>query len=207
MKIRSIILAFMLGAIATDITNRPAIAQATYPVLSEGSTGESVSQLQATLQLLGYYQEPVNGTYTPATVEAVTQFQLAAGVSADGIAGPSTWQKLMPVPGDITAIAAPPAPVIAPVATAARSTEPDQQQSEPDPTPQGPPVLRAEASGPAVSQLQKELQELGYYSGPIDGRFGEETLAAVQQFQTDKQLFVDGVVGQSTWDALSAALD
>ena len=87
MKIHPIILAFMLGAIATGVPHRQATAQATYPILSEGSTGASVSQLQATLQLLGFYQESVNGTYTPATVEAVAQFQLAAGISADGIAG------------------------------------------------------------------------------------------------------------------------
>lgn len=201
MKIHPLILAFMLGAIATVPVHRPAIAQATYPILAEGSTGESVSQLQATLQLLGFYQAPVNGTYSPDTVEAVAQFQLSAGISADGIAGPTTWQKLLPAPNDITAIATPPAPVTPP-----RPVE-QAQPPVPNQAPLGPPVLRAEAAGPAVAQLQRELQELGYYDGPIDGGFGEETLAAVEQFQTDQQLFVDGVVGQSTWDALSVELD
>lgn len=201
MKIHSLILAFMLGAIATGTAHRPAIAQATYPILSEGSTGESVSQLQATLQLLGFYQAPVSGTYSPDTAEAVAQFQLSAGISADGIAGPTTWQKLLPSPNDVVAIASPPAQVAPP-----RRIE-QAQPSVPNQAPLGPPVLRAEAAGPAVSQLQRELQELGYYDGPIDGGFGEETLAAVEQFQTDQQLSVDGVVGQSTWDALSAELD
>ena len=201
MKIHPLVLAFTLGVIATGTAHFPATAQATYPILSEGSTGESVSQLQATLQLLGFYQAPVNGTYSPDTVEAVAQFQLSAGISADGIAGPTTWQKLLPAPGDVIAIAAPPAPIAPP-----RRVE-QAQPPVPNQAPLGPPVLRAEAAGPAVSQLQRELQELGYYDGPIDGGFGEETLAAVEQFQTDQQLLVDGVVGQSTWDALSAELD
>lgn len=192
--------AFALSALVMASNCPPAIAQATYPILAEGSSGESVSQLQATLQLLGFYLEPVNGTYTPATVEAVAQFQLAAGISADGIAGPSTWQTLLPQPGDVTAVAAPAAPQ--PV-----RAETTPQPPVPDQPPLGPPVLRVEAAGPAVSQLQRELQELGYYNGPIDGGFGAETLAAVERFQSDKQLFVDGVVGQSTWDALSEELD
>ncbi len=182
---------------AAGLTRSAAIAQATYPLLSIGSTGEAVSQLQATLKLLGFYQDGVDGTYSQSTLEAVAQFQVAAGISADGITGPSTWQKLLPEPESISAIAAPavqPAPAVEPVAAS-------------NPEPLGPPVLRIEAAGPAVSQLQKELQELGYYDGPIDGGFGEATQAAVEQFQTDQQLFVDGVVGESTWDALSQQLD
>lgn len=38
--------------------------------------------------------------------------------------------------------------------------------------------------GLATSQLQLELQALGYYHGPIDGRYSAETIAAVQAFQT-----------------------
>jgi branched-chain amino acid transport system substrate-binding protein len=36
----------------------------------------------------------------------------------------------------------------------------------------------------ATSQLQLELQALGYYDGPIDGRFSAATIAAVRAFQT-----------------------
>ncbi len=182
----------------TTQTETPAApAQATYPLLTTGSTGESVSELQATLKLLGFYQGAVDGTYSQPTLEAVAQFQSAAGITADGITGPSTWQKLLPAPSDITAAAEAPANP-APAAAAASSS---------GQAPLGPPVLRAEAAGPAVSQLQRELQELGYYTGPIDGGFGAQTQASVEKFQADQQLFVDGVVGPSTWDALSRALD
>jgi N-acetylmuramoyl-L-alanine amidase len=204
----------ILGVAATAICNLPALgqasaqsepqsepapaAQAGYPLLDIGSTGESVSELQAILKLLGFYPGAVDGTYSQPTLEAVAQFQSAAGISADGITGSSTWQKLLPAPSDVTAIAEAPR-VPEPVASAATASAAA--------APLGPPILRAEAAGAAVSQLQRELQELGYYDGPIDGGFGAQTQASVEKFQSDQQLFVDGVVGPSTWDALSQALD
>lgn len=190
--------AFVLGLIALGTVRLPAAAQENYPLLAVGSTGESVGQLQATLKLLGFYRGAIDSTYSQSTLEAVTNFQAAAGITADGIAGPSTWQKLLPLPETITAVADPPKPATS-TGSAASSSAPV--------APLGPPTLRTEASGSAVSQLQRELQELGYYNGPVDGGFGEQTLAAVKKFQTDQQLFVDGVVGPSTWDALSSALD
>ena len=183
------------------------IAQATYPTLSAGSTGESVSRLQALLKLLGFYGGAVDGNYTQATQTAVAQFQAAAGISADGITGPSTWGKLLPSPSDVaatTASAAPPPVATQPPAPSGATASTNPSESAP---PSGPPVLRPEATGPAVSQLQRELQALGYYNGDIDGGYGELTQAAVEQFQADQQLVVDGVVGQATWDALSRELE
>ncbi|MFK8182944.1 MAG: peptidoglycan-binding protein [Phormidesmis sp.] len=185
----------------------PAALAQSYPTLSAGSSGETVSQLQATLKLLGFYTGEVNGAYDQPTATAVTQFQAAAGILADGVAGPTTWQKLLPSPSDVTATSQS-APVTAAVgaptlpAPVGAATPPAEPQA-----PLGPPVLRAEAEGPAVAQLQRELQTLGYYSGDIDGGFGEQTKVAVEEFQADQQLFVDGVVGGATWDALSRALD
>lgn len=189
---------FLMGAITSGLFRSPARAQANYPLLSVGSTGEIVSQLQATLKLMGFYQGAIDGTYSEPTLNAVAQFQTAAGIAADGITA-STWQKLLPAASDITTIAAPP-----PIPTA---VTPPPSEVATSPVPLGPPILSLEVSGSAVSQLQKELQELGYYNGPIDGGFGAQTLAAVEQFQRDQGLVVDGIVGSSTWDALSQALN
>lgn len=173
------------------------LAQVTYPTLSVGSTGASVSRLQATLKLMGFYQGAVDGVYAQATQEAVSRFQTAAGIAADGIAGPSTWAKLLPSPEAVTAISATdPLP----------ASEPATPPSASGPANVAPPVLSLHAEGSAVSQLQRELQTLGYYSGTIDGVFGQQTQAAVNRFQTDKQLTVDGIVGASTWEALTRAL-
>jgi N-acetylmuramoyl-L-alanine amidase len=196
-----------LGAIATDVS--PAFAQANYPLLASGSAGDEVSQLQSLLKLLGFYQGSIDGSYNQSTSEAVARFQTAAGISADGIAGPSTWQKLLPTPEQVTAVAPPPAtppaapPAATPPAASAESATPAANSPE---VAAGPPVIRNQSVGPAVAQLQRELQALGYYNGEIDGGFGEATQVAVEQFQRDQQLTVDGVVGLSTWDALSEAL-
>ena len=68
-------------------------------------------------------------------------------------------------------------------------------------------VLRIGSTGPMVEFLQNILIYLGLYSGNIDGIFGQETLNAVIQFQTQNGLTPDGVVGRKTWIALSPYID
>lgn len=66
------------------------------PTLKSGSRGSEVTELQATLKLLGYYSGTVDGVYGQSTVAAVSQFQQAAGLGTDGITGPATWNRLFP---------------------------------------------------------------------------------------------------------------
>jgi len=61
------------------------------------------------------------------------------------------------------------------------------------------PLLRRGSSGTAVRQLQEALKEAGHDPGPIDGEFGPATEAAVRAFQQEKEIAVDGVVGDITW--------
>ena len=62
-------------------------------------------------------------------------------------------------------------------------------------------------TGSDVKTLQQNLKKLGYYKdGSVDGSFGPITKKAVLQFQKDKKILVDGVVGPQTRAALSAAL-
>ncbi|TVQ18958.1 MAG: peptidoglycan-binding protein [Leptolyngbya sp. DLM2.Bin15] len=63
-------------------------------------------------------------------------------------------------------------------------------------------VLRRGSSGAPVERLQRALQDLGYYDGPITGFFGALTETAVRQFQADSGLPTDGIVGASTETAL-----
>ena len=53
-----------------------------------------------------------------------------------------------------------------------------------------------------VKVLQNELQYLGYYGGNIDGYYGAQTKAAVQNYQRDKGLACDGIVGVKTWSSM-----
>ncbi|RJX16918.1 MAG: spore cortex-lytic enzyme [Ammonifex sp.] len=63
-------------------------------------------------------------------------------------------------------------------------------------------VLYWGTSGWEVSQVQQRLASWGYYNGPIDGYFGNETSQAVRSFQWKNGLVVDGLVGPQTWAAL-----
>ena len=63
---------------------------------------------------------------------------------------------------------------------------------------------RAHGSG-RVRALQRHLRVLGAHPGPIDGRFGPRTAAAVRRFQSAQRLAVDGIVGTETQRRLARA--
>ncbi len=58
------------------------------------------------------------------------------------------------------------------------------------------------SSGPDVTKVQAQLSRWGYYTGPIDGYYSGRTFRAVQEFQRNNGLVVDGIVGPQTWAAL-----
>src|SRR5699024_6744984 len=60
-----------------------------------------------------------------------------------------------------------------------------------------------ELVGDDVSQLQKQLQELGFYMSRIDGHFGSLTHDALLEYQLNYGLQQDGVCGAATIRALS----
>ena len=73
------------------------------------------------------------------------------------------------------------------------------------PTAYASPTLEFNSTGEDVIALQEKLQSLGYNITMIDGEFGNETKAAVEQFQQDNNLTVTGIVNNATWRALKEA--
>lgn len=71
----------------------PAYA-ATYPTLATGSTGANVTSLQYLLTSRGY-ATTADGDFGSGTKSAVTAFQSAHGLGADGIAGPATFGAMV----------------------------------------------------------------------------------------------------------------
>ena len=68
-------------------------------------------------------------------------------------------------------------------------------------------VARAEtvywgSRGEIVRQVQTKLKQWGYYSGSVDGVFGQSTYEAVTWFQRANGLTADGTVGGATLAAL-----
>jgi N-acetylmuramoyl-L-alanine amidase len=210
----------------------PTSVAVTRPTLQMGSQGDSVRQLQALLQLLGFYTGAVDGIYGPGTAMAVADFQEMAGLTPDGIMGTATWNQLLPPLSALIPATAAPAPSPGTVessaatesespATTTESTTAEPTATEPaiaetttnaaeSPTSPAPtdteatdfPVLRIGAQGPAVERLQERLQALGFYQGGIDGIFGEATKAAVETAQRNYGINPDGVVGPVTWSVL-----
>ncbi|MBE3563953.1 MAG: peptidoglycan-binding protein [Hydrogenibacillus schlegelii] len=63
-------------------------------------------------------------------------------------------------------------------------------------------TLRRGSSGDDVRRMQQMLVSAGYKVS-VDGKFGPQTEATVRQFQKDRGLIADGVVGRQTMTALT----
>lgn len=58
-----------------------------------------------------------------------------------------------------------------------------------------------------IKIVQQRLYNLKYYTYKVDGIWGSRTLAAVKNFQRDKGLVADGIVGAKTEKALGVTLN
>lgn len=141
-----------------------------------GVKGDEVRKLQERLRQLGYYSGEVDGQYGPGTQEAVIRFQEQHNLTADGIAGESTRTHLY-----------------------LQSAQTFIPTPAPTPTPA---LLKKGHNGESVREMQKRLQELGYYEGSLDGDFGGGTEEALRLFQSQNGLDVDGVAAQKTFSLL-----
>ncbi len=65
--------------------------------------------------------------------------------------------------------------------------------------------FKLQSRGRAVSDIQRRLKKIGYFVEDEDSYFGESTQFCVKQFQQDRGLLVDGVVGPETWQDLVEA--
>ncbi len=73
----------------------------------------------------------------------------------------------------------------------------------PVPATSSPPTISEGATGPTVKWLQYRLVRRTLSDNrQIDGIFGPVTKAAVERFQSDAHLAVDGISGPATWTAL-----
>ena len=64
-------------------------------ILRQGATGGEVKEVQRRLKLWGYYNGSVDGVFGAGTKKAVIAFQKKNGLTADGVVGAKTWEKLM----------------------------------------------------------------------------------------------------------------
>lgn len=99
LPLQAITTASRASAIAAEPQSQPKLptpGTVIRPFLKTGSAGTEVSELQAALKLLGFYNGAVNGTYAASTATAVSKFQTAAGLKPNGAVGQETWSRLFP---------------------------------------------------------------------------------------------------------------
>ena len=150
--------------------------------LKLGSSGTKVRDLQNDLTKLGYYWADITGSYGSKTEAAVKNFQEKNNLTADGVAGTKT----------LNAIAD---------AVSRKGGSSSSSSGYTSGT-----TLKLGSQGTAVSQMQTDLKQLGYYYADVTGNFGDKTAEAVKEFQKDKKLTADGVAGYNTLQAISKAI-
>lgn len=75
-------------------TSQNGIAKGLDGTLKDGVRSDKVKQAQEKLKELGYFKVNATGVYGSITVESVKSFQKANGITADGVIGSTTWDKL-----------------------------------------------------------------------------------------------------------------
>ncbi|OIJ18562.1 hypothetical protein BKP45_10565 [Anaerobacillus alkalidiazotrophicus] len=180
----------MKGFILTSVITGALMTNASYSeaalgdqILRKGMVHSDVIELQEKLNIKSYYNYSIDGIYGPITAQAVRDFQRNNSLIVDGIVGPQTVSALKE-----KRIDAPVTMIKSAVASADSSV-----------------ILRQGDRGKHVSELQKMLQAHGYYNYSIDGIFGPITEQAVRNFQQQKNIQVDGIVGAQTFRVLKAA--
>lgn len=157
-------------------TPKPTSKPKTNVYLREGSSGADVSQMQNRLIQLGYLYGSASGKVCTITKAAIIAFQNRSGLTADGVAGPDTLEKMYAN----SAKKANSAVGIIGI------------------------TLKKGDEGAAVRLLQSELKSYGFLKGSVDGSFGAATETAVKNFQSANGLTADGKAGSSTFLKLFA---
>ncbi len=177
-----------------------ALARASALAAQRTAAAEALAKTHAIEHLQAALHVSVDGEFGPQTLAAIRRLQARHGLTADGVAGASTWSvlgqhdqpELKPPPAALH----PPRPHhAAPHPAAQKGGALGGQAALADaeqPTSAG----RGDSKSGTIRVLQEALHV------PVDGEFGPETEAAVRHLQSEHGLNVDGVVGPATWSAL-----
>ncbi|WP_327054619.1 peptidoglycan-binding protein, partial [Geobacillus thermodenitrificans] len=147
--------------------------------LSVGMRGDDVKVLQQRLKQLGYFKYPeITGYFGTVTEAAVKQFQQANGLKVTGKADAVTIERLRQA-----------------VSKQATTTSSSSV------------TLKIGSRGSEVSELQKNLKLLGYFTYPTaTGYYGTITADAVRRFQKDNGLPATGSVDSTTLGRIADAV-
>lgn len=172
-----------------------------YSTIKYGDRGNRVSTLQDALNTLGFTVGQVDGRFGKSTEQAVVSFQQVNGLTADGKAGQLTLKHLEKVmSGQSVPVYTPPASSDNNNSNTNNSNNNQGNANTGYTVPTR--TLRSGDSGEDVRTVQRRLQELSYYTGTLDGKYGSGTVAAVKLFQQRNGLTADGKAGTKTYAVL-----
>ncbi|MCE5343552.1 MAG: peptidoglycan-binding protein [Eubacteriales bacterium] len=162
--------------------------------LEYGDSGDKVTALQTALVKLGYSTNGIDGRFGAGTRKAVTAFQEANGLTADGLAGSQTQTLIYSKAAAVDS----------------GNSDSNSESSSDSNTDSGSSsdsaaftrTLRKGYTGSDVKSVQTQLKSLGYYTYTVDGVYGSGTMASVSAFQKKNNLSVDGLVGAKTYAKL-----
>jgi peptidoglycan hydrolase-like protein with peptidoglycan-binding domain len=135
--------------------------------LRRGDTGSAVRQLQSWLRSLGKNPGPVNGVFGAETELAVLSFQQERNLSP--ATGIATPATLVEIENRLAGRVAVPAV----------------------------PISSSFNSRSSIQQLQRRLQDLGFYTGPIGGVFDAATRDALDRAQRSYGVSSDDLLSQT----------
>lgn len=161
------------------------LAPVTGTPISLNRRGDAVKKAQQKLKELGYYTKEPDGICDEDTVFAITSFETNNQLEIDGVLS-ATDQNLLYSSWALDASV-----VVTPT---------------PTPVPEMPKdVVRPGDKSNDAKLVQDRLKELGYYTGKVNGTFGDESVKALKKFQKANGLEDDGICGVQTRGILFAA--
>jgi peptidoglycan hydrolase-like protein with peptidoglycan-binding domain len=141
----------------------------------------AVQSVQAKLQQAGVYAGQVDGVWGADSAAALTRFQQAHQLQATGQLNQATAATL--------------------------GLDPNTMFVMPAAVPALPPPPPDRLMPTSVRALQARLGTLGFYSGAVDGVWGDATERGIVNFQRARGLQMDGQLGPATLTAMGLAPD
>jgi peptidoglycan hydrolase-like protein with peptidoglycan-binding domain len=140
----------------------------------------AVQAVQEHLRTAGAYNGAVDGVWGPDSLAALQRFQANHQLQSTGQLNQAT----------VAALGLDPAILLG------------TQQTALSPAPAGE-ALRSSS----VRAIQERLRSLGFYTGGVDGVWGQSTQSAIQQFQQNRGLQPNGQLNPATVTAMGLSPD
>ena len=170
------------GALLAASGSIAAIAQTNAPLAYiQPVAPAAIQAVQEHLRSAGAYNGAVDGVWGPDSATALQRFQANHQLQATGQLNQATATALGLDPGSLLGM---------------------QQAAI------APPIPPAENLRPSsVRAIQERLRSLGFYTGGVDGVWGQSTQSAIQQFQQNRGLQPSGQLNPATVTAMGIPQD